>query len=381
MIEYIVSLLALTALALAIIFWPIKFTSLKVMALVVALLILGSLFTINFNRNQTQQALNGYVQEKAYQPIVNEFLLGQKENIENAEDLDPLIFLRSLQRYLQLNIQDSNAWFILGNALQGVNNNQQTLMAYQRAYRVNREDEATILTYVNARLSTLGEQEQADLESIALLKGVIEKNPEQENALMLLGVAGYQGKEFELAIEAWSNLLKAFQQRSLAENKPIPDTVVEALQASIDKAKTKAQEKAEQKSDKTGTDASEFNLVINVSINELVAKDLEARAGEPPVLFVFARKPNQKGMPLAAIKYILPENERFPVLLTLSNQNSLAGIDVSQFKSIELSARISFSGQAIPQLGDWQSDILLIKSESYKNSHSLEIFKRVEGSL
>jgi cytochrome c-type biogenesis protein CcmH len=380
MIEYIVSLLVLMALALTIIFWPIKFTSSKGLALLLALISLGALLAVNFNRNQTQQALSGYIQEKAYQKIVQDFLSGQKANIENAENLDALSFLRSLQRHLQLNTHDTNAWFILGNALQGVDNNQHSLMAYQRAYRVNRDDEATILAYVNARLSTLGEQEQADVESITLLKGVLEKNPEQENALMLLGVAAYQGQEFQLAIEAWNNLLSAFQQRSLAENKPIPDQVVAALQSSIDKAKEKAKAKAEQKNHETVTDASEFNIVINVSINELAAKDLGTRAGENPVLFVYARKPQQKGMPLAAIKYNLAEGEHFPRSLILSNQNSLAGIDLSQFKSIELSARISFSGQAIPQPGDWQSDTLLVKNESFKNPQNLEIYRRIEDA-
>src|SRR5690606_21209049 len=109
---------------------------------------------------------------------------------------------------------DSQAWMILGNALQGVDNNRHSLMAYQRAYRVNRNDQTVALAYVNARLSLLAEQQTLDIESIDILNNVLATDAQHENALMLLGVVAYQGKDFVLAIDAWQRLLVALQARA-----------------------------------------------------------------------------------------------------------------------------------------------------------------------
>ena len=85
------------------------------------------------------------------------------------------------------------------------------------------------------------------------------------------------------------------------------------------------------------------------------------------------RQPMKKGMPLAALKQTLVDIKEFPATFDLDNDNSLAGMDLSQFQKLELSVRISFSGQAIAEEGDWQSAKLVIDSRDFTKPHNLLI--------
>jgi tetratricopeptide (TPR) repeat protein len=395
MIDYLLISFVLSCLALFIIFWPRtllpqKLSFRKGLAFVLVLFVLIVVLSSNYFFTHTQQAIADYQQEKTYSLIVEKYLQDTKLGVENPDSIDVMVFLRSLQRYLQLNSTDSEAWFVLGNALQGVNDNQLSLMAYQRAYRVNRNDESIAIAYVNARLS-LVRGGQLDTESIDVLQSILKRSPYHENALMLLGVTGFEGKDFDLAINAWEKLLVAFQKRSQrVEGKDTPENVVNALKASIDKAKANKALAKEQGSNELSASAN-FAVSLKLSLTERFAAILKTKfnnrvdqseqtASTDPVLFIYARKPNQKGMPLAAIKLPLMQEQSFPVSFTLSNKNSLAGIDLSNLKSLAISARISFSGQAISKAGDWQSDILIIEKENYAKPVILEISKIVDGS-
>ena len=387
MIDYWLVLLALCCLALVIIFWPLTFSFRKGLALIFIVFTLALVLASNYFFTNTQQAIEDYQEGKDYALIVADYLKNTDEGVKNPESIDVMSFLRSLQRYLQLNSFDSDAWFVLGNALQGVNNNQHSLMAYQRAYRVNRNDDAIAIAYVNARLSLLrGGQGKLDVESISVLDNVLKQNPHHENALMLLGVTGFEGKDYDLAIEAWEQLLVAFQIRSQKEGgKNTPQNVVDALQASITKAKDNKRLESEQVDAQQGSSDS-FALSLMLSLNKELIDRLSAKLDEnsmqnaPPVLFVYARKPNQRGMPLAAIRLPLSKGLSFPMALTLSNTNSLAGIDLSQLESLDISARVSFSGQAIAQNGDWQSDSVIVEKESYSKPVNLTIDKVKGGA-
>lgn len=337
--------------------------------------LLAVIFIAHFFRANTQLALNDYQQHKMYQHIVEDYLAGKETAVTENKDLDALAFLRTLQRHLQTNSEDSQAWMILGNALQGVDNNRHSLMAYQRAYRVNRNDQTVALAYVNARLSLLAEQQTLDIESIDILNNVLATDAQHENALMLLGVVAYQGKDFVLAIDAWQRLLVALQARAAAQGQELPESVLTALQTSIEKAKVA------QTNEQSPASEAVFSLALHIIFSEEALYDLKNHlssigngAASNPVLFVYARKPKQKGMPLAAIRYAL-NTPAATVDLVLTNQHSLAGIDLSKLETLELSARVSFSGQAIAESGDWQSDAFIINSESFTMPQQLIIDK------
>ena len=83
---------------------------------------------------------------------------------------------------------------------------------------------------------------------------------------------------------------------------------------------------------------------------EIVSK-LAARAGtNGATLFIYAKQPNVPGPPLAVLRM---RAEHWPVTFTLSDTNAMVpGRNLSSADNVQIEARISRSGEALPQAGD-----------------------------
>ena len=81
-----------------------------------------------------------------------------------------------------------------------------------------------------------------------------------------------------------------------------------------------------------------------------LATKLAARAAAGATLFIYAKQPNTPGPPLAVVR--LPA-DHWPVSFTLTDANAMVpGRNLSSAQTVQVEARISKSGQALPQSGD-----------------------------
>ncbi|MBV8805868.1 MAG: hypothetical protein JO042_12495 [Sinobacteraceae bacterium] len=81
-----------------------------------------------------------------------------------------------------------------------------------------------------------------------------------------------------------------------------------------------------------------------------LATKLAARAAAGATLFIYAKQPNTPGPPLAVVR--LPA-DHWPVSFTLTDANAMVpGRNLSSAQTVQVEARISNSGQALPQSGD-----------------------------
>jgi hypothetical protein len=81
-----------------------------------------------------------------------------------------------------------------------------------------------------------------------------------------------------------------------------------------------------------------------------IAPKLAPRAATGATLFIYAKQPNAPGPPLAVLRL---RAEHWPVTFTLSDANAMVpGRNLSNADSVQIEARISRSGDALPQSGD-----------------------------
>lgn len=357
MAEYILSLVILSIISCFFVFGKGLFKHSNLLWIGIYLVLLCSVLMLAFYTEGQKPTTQAYAKEQAVMPLVEKYLNRSVPNdvlVKDLEKVEPVDFVMGLQRYLQKHPLDSEAWMTLGNALKSADNDKLSLMAYQRAYRVDPDNLDFAFAYINARLSFDAKNSisELDKEVIRILEGILEKQPDHENALMMLGVAAYQGHDFALAVDSWSHLLDLFMKR----DKQVPEKVINALKDSI----AKAQEN-EKQSRIASSDAAQKSFVINISVDldtEFKSKIVSRlKQGDDCVLFVYLKPKVSQGraMPLAALRYQVG-NSDFPINLELTDKNSLSGTDIHAYEQLELSARISFSGQALPQKGDWESE-------------------------
>jgi hypothetical protein len=96
-----------------------------------------------------------------------------------------------------------------------------------------------------------------------------------------------------------------------------------------------------------GTDAS-GNAEISGTVN--ITSQFAAQAKAGATLFIYAKQPNAPGPPLAVLRV---RAERWPVSFTLNDGNAMVpGRNLSNAKTVQIEARISKNGDALPQSGD-----------------------------
>ena len=169
--------------------------------------------------------------------------------------------------------------------------------------------------------------------------------------LGLKGIQAFETEQWQLAITYWQEASRQMEQGS---------PTATALKAGIARAQKRLGiEPQEQSSPQV-----EITLSIDKSIqfnpNQTVFVALVATSGAP--------------MPLAAKKLRAGD---LPTTITLSNADAVMdGYNLSSVSEVKAVARLSQSGSATPQVGDWEADIQLVDLSSQKYSLAIEITRQ-----
>ena len=105
------------------------------------------------------------------------------------------------------------------------------------------------------------------------------------------------------------------------------------------------------------------------------AADVRSQLTASDTLFVYAKAVNGPPMPLAVVKQPVGN---WPVIVQLSDANAMTPMaTLSKFPDVIVQARISATGNAIPQSGDWIGPTQVVKLAGGKQDVSLQISARM----
>ena len=189
-------------------------------------------------------------------------------------------------------------------------------------------------------------------------------DPNLQKALWLAATATYQAQDYESTLNYWNTLLKQFPRgsdnykqmlRNIAEVKqllgqPIDDIVAE-LQAG-------------EQAPSVGTataGAAMSGGSAGASVSGVVSLDssLQGRVSPTDTVFVFARAAQGPRMPLAIMKKQVSD---LPITFNLDDSMAMRPeMKLSSFPEVIVGARISKSGNAMPQSGDLKGSSSVIK--------------------
>jgi cytochrome c-type biogenesis protein CcmH len=185
---------------------------------------------------------------------------------------------------------------------------------------------------------------------------IIGQQPENPKPYMTLGMAAFQGGDFNGAIEIWQQYI----QRENADSR-----AVQLLQRSVEVARNQlAQADSAPATDKP---------LLNVKVD--LAAEVRSQLTASDTLFVYAKAVNGPPMPLAVVKQPVGN---WPVIVQLSDANAMTPMaTLSKFPDVIVQARISATGNAIPQSGDWIGPTQVVKLAGGKQDVSLQISARM----
>ena len=295
----------------------------------------------------------------------------------SAADMEQAI--AGLAAKLKQQPDDAQGWALLGRAYAATNHAEESRAAFKQAHEHAPDDADIAVEYAQA-LALAAPDHRIQGESRALLQSVIDKDAKNQRALWLLGISDYQDEKYASAIATWKTLLPLLspdsdvarsvrneiadaEARRDGRPPPEPESAPEAETASTGNApgsESVAAETASQNGIATDAPSASDNvaagassaaprLTVNVALDPKLKDKLDADA----TLFVFARAASGPPMPLSIQRL---KAAQLPLTVTLDDSMSMMpAMKLSKFPQVVVGARVSKSGNAMPQSGDLQA--------------------------
>ncbi len=281
-------------------------------------------------------------------------LQASPETDPTPEQIEAMVsaFAARLEAVPATEAPDPKAWEMLARSYAAMQKFPEANKAYKRAVELNPGNAQIMADHADV-LAMLQGQSMVG-EPTILFERALVLDPNNLKALALAGSAAYEKKDFAKAIQFWEKASK------LA---PPGSDFAKGLASSVEEARTASgQTAAPQSAAKSApTPAS-----APASIQGLVSLSpaLKAKVAPDDTVFIFARAAQGPRMPLAILKRKASE---LPITFTLDDSTAMADeLKLSQFELVIVGARVSKSGNAIPQGGDLVGQSAPVKAGSGK---------------
>ena len=237
---------------------------------------------------------------------------------------------------------DAGGWAMLGRSYTVLGRHPEALSAYERAVALRADDAQLLADYADS-LAVKNKHVLAG-EPMKWVEKALKIDPRNVKALALAGTNAFDRKDYAGAVKYWDQVVQFG---------PPDSGYVQQVQASLAEARELGGLPPVAGNPAGATAPAQ--PVVSLSSKQVsgmvsLAPALAEQAGPEDTLFVFARGPDGKGMPLAILRKKVKD---LPLPFTLDDSTAMSpAAKISGVSSVVVSARISKTGEAFPQAGD-----------------------------
>lgn len=274
----------------------------------------------------------------------------QEKEMPSVEEMT-----RTLEAKIEKEGGTVQEWTMLGRAQKYLGKNELAAKAF--AVALEKDSGNAQLMLESAEMIALTNKQTFIPEARELVLKAYALEPGNPNALWFAGVAEYQHGNYRQAIEHLTTLLPL-----AAGEEDVKSSIISIVTKSREQLIAKGEEVPElsallgieakaaavvQPDDQTVAVASGTRLQVAVDISA----DVREKFTASDVIFVYAKAKQGPRMPLAAQRMTLAE---LPAEIILDDSMAMVeGMNLSAFEQLVVSARVTKSGSAIAQSGDY----------------------------
>lgn len=248
-----------------------------------------------------------------------------------------------LEQAVQMQPEAVEGVYILGRTYMAQNRPAQAAELFERAAKLSGRQPEVLGQWAQALYFAAGKKWSEQIQ--ALTDEALLGDPKEATSLGLLGIAAFEGRDFDKAIAYWERL-----QATL----PDKDPARTALQGGIERAR--GQLAAAGKLPVAEPAPARAVLKVQVAL----APGVAAKVQPGDSVFVFARAVSGPPMPLAVKRLTVAD---LPAQVELADSDAMMPqLKLSNFPEVQLIARISRAGQ--PTQGEWLARGAPIASDS-----------------
>ena len=274
-----------------------------------------------------------------------------------------------LRSKLQRQPDHPEGWILLAQAYTSMGKLDDARDAFGQALKLKPDEPDLMVAYAEADAQARPDH-RIEGETRILLERAVALQPDHQRGLWLLGISDYQLGRYDDAASHWQHLLKLL---------PADSKLASAVNMQIAMARGRVQGNTQAQagtvaSQSTATPRSSGNSAGNdegrapdsVALKVEVRLDprLASKVSSNDTLFVFARAIDGPPVPLAVARL---KASSLPATVTLTDAMAMAPqLRLSSFPRVQVSARISKSGDALPQAGDLEAQPVQAATDAQK---------------
>lgn len=249
----------------------------------------------------------------------------------------------NLAQRLKSHPEDGDGWLLLARSYAALGRYAESADAYAHADALIPDNAALLADYADVLAMSQGARIAG--KPAELVRRALAIDPQQRKALALAATAAMEAHDVDAALSYWRRLLAQVPEGS--DNAKQINAIIAELE-SPDRAAPRVAGAAPPAPRSANPPATAPSSGISGRID--IAPDLAAKVSLTDTVFIFARAVNGPRMPLAALRVAARE---LPKEFRLDDSMGMApGVKLSTAGPVIVEARISKSGNAIPQPGD-----------------------------
>ena len=260
---------------------------------------------------------------------------GGPEAAPTREQVEALV--AKLAERMQSRPDDAEGWLMLARSQMMLGRLPEALAAFERLIQLRPDDANTLVDYADALAVKNGRSLEG--EPLRLIERALKLEPDHLKALALAGSAAFNRQDDIKAVLYWD--------RAVSIGPPEHEIVQMARDgAAAARERSKMPVAAAPVAAPVAAAASAVSGTVRLSAA------LKAQASPDDVVFIFARPADGSRMPLAILRKQVKD---LPAAFTLDDSLAMSpAARLSLAQQVIVGARISKSGQAMPQPGDLQ---------------------------
>ena len=232
---------------------------------------------------------------------------------------------------------DLQGWTMLGRSYAALQRFAEADRAFARAVALAPNDAQLLVDHADALAMLQGQSLKGEPDR--LIVKALQIDPVNLKALALAGASAFERKDFAAARSSWQKARELAPPGSeFAAG--LDQSLAEVRNAAVDASPTAAAQAA----------AEPARISGRVSL----APALAGRVAPTDTVFIFARAAEGPRMPLAILRRTVAD---LPIAFTLDDSMAMSPeMKLSKFPRVIVSARVSRSGNALPQPGDLRGE-------------------------
>jgi cytochrome c-type biogenesis protein CcmH len=264
----------------------------------------------------------------------------------SQDDIERMV--SGLSAKLEKEPDNLKGWIMLARSYKSMGRIPEALRAYERAGNLVETSPELLVDYADALAASSG---GFTPKVNGLIDKALQLDPTNAQGLWMRGTAAFEAKQYGKAIADWQRLLALLEPGS-EDARVVEGNIAEAQEKG-------GMAKSPQKVGRGGTVATVAATAAFVKGKVELAPALKGQATADAIVMVIARPADGSRMPVAVVRVKASE---LPLTFTLDDSLAMSpDHKLSKFAAVLVEARISKSGQAMPQAGDLISAAQTVK--------------------